>query len=62
MGQPAAEIYPSVATEFFYKVVKAQISFVQGGKGPATALVLHQNGRDMTMSRIDAGALMNMGP
>jgi bla regulator protein blaR1 len=54
-GQPPAEIYPSAATEFFYKVVKAQISFVKDGAGPATALVLHQNGHDITMPRIDAG-------
>lgn len=55
MGQPATEIYPSAATEFFYKGVKARISFVKDGPGPATALVFHQNGHDMTMSRIDAG-------
>jgi bla regulator protein BlaR1 len=55
MGQPPVEIYPSAATEFFYKVVKARLSFVKDGPGPATALVLHQNGHDMTMPRIDAG-------
>jgi bla regulator protein blaR1 len=54
-GQPPVEIYPSAATEFFYKVVKARISFVQDGPAPATALVLHQNGHDITMPRIDAG-------
>jgi bla regulator protein BlaR1 len=53
-GQPAVEIYPSSATEFFYKVVKAQLSFVLDAQGQATSLVLHQNGKNITMPRVDA--------
>jgi hypothetical protein len=52
-GQPKAEIFPKSDTEFFYKVVDAQISFKREGDGPAASLVLHQNGRDMVAPRID---------
>jgi bla regulator protein blaR1 len=54
-GQQVAEIYPSSNNEFFYKIVKARITFVTEGSGPATSLVLHQNGFDKTMPRIDPG-------
>jgi beta-lactamase regulating signal transducer with metallopeptidase domain len=53
-GQIPAEIYPESSTQFFYKVVDAQISFVGDAHAPATALVLHQNGADTTAPRIDA--------
>jgi beta-lactamase regulating signal transducer with metallopeptidase domain len=52
-GQPAVEIYPSSATNFFYKVVNANIDFVVDAQGPATALVLHQNGANMNAPRVD---------
>jgi hypothetical protein len=52
-GQPTLEVYASSAARFFYKVVKAEIDFVAEGNAPATALVLHQNGQDMRMPRID---------
>ena len=54
-GQPKADIYAESPTEFFLKVVDAQISFVTGAQGDATALVLHQAGLDITLTRIDAG-------
>jgi CubicO group peptidase (beta-lactamase class C family) len=50
-GQGPAEIFPSAEREFFYKVVNAQITFEIEGSGPATALVLHQNGRDQRATR-----------
>jgi bla regulator protein BlaR1 len=53
-GQNSVEIYPKSETSFFLKVVEASIDFVANGQGPATALVLHQNGRDVTAPRIDA--------
>ncbi|HME37981.1 MAG TPA: M56 family metallopeptidase [Steroidobacteraceae bacterium] len=55
-GQPSAPIYPESATEFFYKIVDAQISFVQDTQGQATSLVLHQNGHNIAMPRVDAAA------
>jgi hypothetical protein len=46
-GQGKVEIYPSSPTEFFLKVVDAQITFVKDASGAVTQLVLHQGGRDM---------------
>ena len=46
-GQPKAELYPSSETEFFLKVVDAQITFVKSEQGVVTQLILHQNGRNM---------------
>ncbi len=51
-GQTRAAIYPKGEREFFYKIVDAQISFQADAQGQATALVLHQNGRDQTANRI----------
>lgn len=51
-NQGPAPIYPSAPGEFFLKIVNAQISFVQTGDAPATALVLHQGGRDTTAPRM----------
>jgi len=51
-GQPEAELYPSSATEFFLKVVDAQITFVKNEQGQVTQLILHQNGRNMPARKI----------
>jgi hypothetical protein len=53
-GQSPVPIYPTSNTEFFVKVVDAQISFITDARGRAESLILHQNGRDMPMKRIDA--------
>ena len=44
-GQPRFEIFPESERDFFYKVVDAQITFVENG------LVLHQNGRNQPAKR-----------
>jgi CubicO group peptidase (beta-lactamase class C family) len=49
-GQPKLEIYAENETEFFLKVVDAQLSFVVDG-GKVTAVVLHQNGIDQRATR-----------
>ena len=46
-GQSFLQIYPESELNFFYKEVDAQISFIKGDGGNMTALVLHQNGRDL---------------
>ncbi len=46
-GQPTVQIYPESETEFFYKVVDAQITFEVDDSGNITGLVLHQGGADM---------------
>jgi hypothetical protein len=43
-GQPNFQVFPESETNFFYKVVDAQISFVKADGGKVTGLVLHQNG------------------
>jgi hypothetical protein len=53
-GQPTVRLYAESKTEFFAKVINAQISFIADASGRAEALVLHQNGRDVPMKRIDA--------
>ena len=44
-GQSSLEIFPESETEFFYKVVDAQLTFVKNNKGEVTSLILHQNGQ-----------------
>jgi dienelactone hydrolase len=56
-GQGALEIFPSSKTEYFLKVVPAQISFAPDARGRATALTLHQGGREITAPRIDDQAV-----
>jgi CubicO group peptidase (beta-lactamase class C family) len=50
-GQPSLEIFASAPREFFYKVVNAQLTFEEGADGRATAVVLHQFGRDVRAAR-----------
>lgn len=52
-GQPSLPLYASAPTEFFLKVVNAQVTFVVPESGPATSAVLHQNGRDIVWNRVD---------
>src|SRR5688572_6603322 len=51
-GQPSIEIFASAEREFFYKMVNAQLTFEVGAAGPATAIVLHQNGQNPRGPRI----------
>ena len=51
-GQPSIEVFPESETEFFYKVVDAQITFVKDEQGQVTHLILHQGGSDLTARRL----------
>ena len=51
-GQQFLQIFPESETEFFYKAVDAQITFVKNDKGEVTGLILHQNGIDQTARRL----------
>jgi hypothetical protein len=51
-GQPFFEVFPQSETEYFYKVVDAQLTFVKGADARAGALVLHQNGIDQRAERV----------
>jgi CubicO group peptidase (beta-lactamase class C family) len=50
-GQPLFRIYPESESKFFYKVVKAKITFERDEQGKVERLVLHQNGKDMPAAR-----------
>ena len=43
-GQPSFQVFPESETNFFYRVVDAQLTFVKDSNGKVTELVLHQNG------------------
>jgi CubicO group peptidase (beta-lactamase class C family) len=53
-NQQAIPIFPESKTLFFPKVVNATLEFAKDDdRGRPTELVLHQNGRDMAMKRLD---------
>ena len=47
-GQPSAPIFPESESEFFYKIVDAQITFVRDEEEKVVELVLRQSGREIT--------------
>lgn len=53
-GQRSVPLYAESETTFFAKIVNAQVSFVVDARGRAESLILHQNGRNIPMPRIDA--------
>jgi protein-L-isoaspartate(D-aspartate) O-methyltransferase len=52
-GRPNAPVYPSSETEFFYKAIDAQITFVTDESGHATELVFHQGGHENRATRVE---------
>jgi CubicO group peptidase (beta-lactamase class C family) len=55
-GQGPVEIFPESKTDFFARVVDAQILFKTDSQGRVNALVLRQLGRDQLAQRIDGQA------
>jgi CubicO group peptidase (beta-lactamase class C family) len=51
-GQPKFELFPSSETDFYLKVISAQVSFIKDGAGNVTAMTLSQNGRKTTGKKI----------
>lgn len=51
-GQAKFEIFPSSETEFFYKVVEAQITFVKSDEGEVTGMLLKQGGQELPASKV----------
>ena len=45
-GQQKAGLFAESETEFFLKIVDAQVSFTKDDSGAVTGMILHQNGRD----------------
>ena len=52
-GQPKFEIFPKSETEFFWKVVDAQITFVRNKKGEISHVIHHQGGQTLTAPRLE---------
>jgi CubicO group peptidase (beta-lactamase class C family) len=50
--QPTVELFPESDTQFFMKVVDAQISFQRDENGKITGLTLHQMGQNMPAKRM----------
>jgi serine-type D-Ala-D-Ala carboxypeptidase/endopeptidase len=50
-GQPKFQIYPETETDFFYKVVDAQLTFVKDATGKVNQIILHQNGANIPGKR-----------
>lgn len=51
-GQGKTELFPASETNFFPKVVRADITFVKDAAGSVTHLVLNQGGRQMNAKKI----------
>lgn len=51
-GQEKFEIHAQSPTEFYFKVVDAQVTFTKDDKGEVSGLVLHQGGRDIPSKRV----------
>jgi D-alanyl-D-alanine-carboxypeptidase/D-alanyl-D-alanine-endopeptidase len=51
-GQDEYEAFPESDTRFFFRAANAQITFELASDGTASALVLHQNGRDRRAVRL----------
>jgi len=51
-GQPKAEIFPRSETEFFWKVVDAQITFVKSEKGEVVHAIHRQGGRELKAPKL----------
>ena len=52
-NQPTQEVFPDSPTRWSYHGVKATLEFKLPKTGPATSLVLHQNGIEQTARRMD---------
>jgi hypothetical protein len=50
-GQPKFELFAESETEFFLKVIEAQVEFVTDPSGAVTFLVIHQGGQDVKAVR-----------
>lgn len=51
-SQPRAEIFPRTPTEFFLKIVQADITFTKDQEGKVTSLTLKQSGLTLTGPKV----------
>ena len=60
--QPRFEIFPKSETEFFWKVVDAQVNFVKGSDGKIVEAVHHQNGGIIHAPRLEKLQVVEVDP
>lgn len=60
-GQPKVELFAESDSNFFLKVVPAQLTFTPGENGRVDALILHQGGHDTVAPRIDETEAKRLG-
>jgi beta-lactamase regulating signal transducer with metallopeptidase domain len=53
-------VFPYGDHDFFYTAAAAQLTFLAAADGPATALILHQDGRDRKADRVSAEAAQQL--
>lgn len=52
-GREIVEIFPESSTKFFLKVIDAQLTFITDEQGQAFQVILHQNGRNTVLNKIN---------
>jgi serine-type D-Ala-D-Ala carboxypeptidase/endopeptidase len=52
-AQPKFELHAESERDFFLEEIDAQLTFVTNGPGPATKVILHQNGLDQDAKRVE---------
>jgi CubicO group peptidase (beta-lactamase class C family) len=60
--QPRFQIYPASETNFFWKVVNAQVTFVKNGNGKVVKAIHHQNGHIIVAPRLPDLAEARVNP
>ncbi|MBM3238951.1 DUF3471 domain-containing protein [Candidatus Poribacteria bacterium] len=61
-GQPKFEIFPRSETEFFWKVVDAQITFVKNENGEVTHAIHRQGGQEFEAPKLKEEVPANVDP
>ncbi len=51
-GQDKFEVFPESATDFFFKIVDAQLTFERNADKSVSAVILHQGGIDQRVTRV----------
>jgi hypothetical protein len=61
-GQPRFEIFPKSETEFFWKVVEAQVSFVKNEKGEVVKAIHRQGGAVIDAPKLKEETALKLSP
>ncbi len=61
-GQPRFEIFPRSPTEFFWKVVDAQVTFIKDSTGRVSKAEHHQGGASLDAPRLEEPAAITLEP